>query len=248
MNRKALLIGSPGTKGSDGYLLGVARDLQNYDRFLRSPVGGSWHPSEILTLDDPPASSVRSAIRSLESVDYSFVLFSGHGYYLERKRSTIVCLSDDEEMDSVELRKGSSRHTVVLDCCRKVERALLAEDALAKADKAARRLSPSECRRYFDSSILECPSGIIVLHACDVDETAGDDSRRGGYYAYSLLDTAESWAEQKTTDLSKSFATLRMPRAHEKAAQAVMRLSGNRQNPQIEKARSEPYFPFAIVA
>ncbi|MGY8666213.1 caspase family protein [Bradyrhizobium sp. UFLA05-109] len=248
MNRKALLIGSPGVKGSDSYLRGVARDLQNYDRFLRSPVGGAWKPEEILTLEDPPASQVQNEIRSLKSADYSFVLFSGHGYFSANPRSTIVCLRKDEEMDSAELRQGSPKHTLLLDCCRVVEREILAEDVLAKADKASKRLNSSECRRYFDEAISKCSTGLIVLHACDVDEAAADDSRRGGYYAYSLLDSADSWAVSDTTDLSKSYRTLRTPRAHDLAAQVVMKLSGNRQNPQIEKPRTEPYFPFAIVA
>jgi len=37
------------------------------------------------------------------------------------------------------------------------------------------------------------------------------------------------------------LTALRMPRAHEQAKVVVQRLSGNRQNPEIEKPRSEPY-------
>jgi hypothetical protein len=113
---------------------------------------------------------------------------------------------------------------------------------------AARKLTRDECRKYFNRAVSECPSGLVVLHSCAVDETAGDDSGRGGYYSYSLIEVAEDWLESNSTDLSKQYAALRMPRAHEQAKVVVQRLSGNRQNPQIEKPRSEPYFPFAIVA
>ena len=177
MNRKALLIGSPGNKGSDSYLGGVARDIQNYDRYLRSAAGGSWYASEIQTLEYPTTSEVRQAIRPLESADYSFVLFSGHGYYDAKRNSTIACLCRDDEIDSSELRKGCTRHTLVLDCCRVVERHVLAEDTIAKADQAPRKLDAAECRYYFDKQVLSSPRGLIVLHACAIDETAGDDMR-----------------------------------------------------------------------
>lgn len=248
MNRKALLIGSPGKPGTDGYLGGVARDLDNYNRFLKGPLGGAWLSEEITTLNDPPASTVRAGIQTLKSADYSLVLFSGHGYHSSNRRSTIVCLRNDEEMDSTELRAGASKHSLILDCCRVVAKTTLAEDALAKMDAMARSLSTSQCRYYYDQAISECPTGQIILFACDVDETAGDDSRRGGYFAYNLIDVAETWAENNTTDLSKRYATLRVPRAHDRACEAVQRLTSNRQNPQIEKPRTEPYFPFAIVA
>lgn len=248
VNRQALLIGCPGKRGTDSYLGGVARDLDNYNRFLRSPLGGAWYSHEVVALDDPRAGAVRAAIQNLKSADYSLVLFSGHGYYSAQKRSTIVCLSGDDEMDSAELRAGAKKHTLILDCCRIVSKTVLAEDTLAKMDSMARTLSTSDCRIYYDRAISECPSGLVVLHSCDINETAGDDSRRGGYYAYSLIDVAEKWGESNKTDLSKQYSTLRIPRAHDGASDAVRRLTSNRQNPQIEKPRSEPYFPFAIVA
>jgi hypothetical protein len=251
VDRKALLIGCPGKRGADNYLEGVERDLTNYDRFLRSPLGGAWFSSEIVALDDPPASTARAAIQTLKPADYSFVLFSGHGYVTSDGRSTMVCLRGDDEMNSNELRVGSAKHTLILDCCRVIERPSrkLAEDTLAKMDAAAaRKLTRDECRKYFNRAVSECPSGLVVLHSCAVDETAGDDSGRGGYYSYSLIEVAEDWLESNSTDLSKQYAALRMPRAHEQAKVVVQRLSGNRQNPQIEKPRSEPYFPFAIVA
>lgn len=248
MNRQALLIGCPGVRGTNSYLGGVVRDLDNYNRFLRSPLGGAWYSSEIVSLDDPGESAVRVALQNLKSADYSLMLFSGHGYYSAQKRSTVICLHGDDEMDSIELRTGAKKHTLMLDCCRRVSRTVLAEDTLAKMDSMARSLSTTDCRIYYDRAISECPSGLIVLHSCDINETAGDDSRRGGYYAYSLIDVAEKWAESNKTDLSKEYSTLRIPRAHDGASDATRRLTSNLQNPQIEKPRSEPYFPFAIVA
>jgi len=250
MNRKALLIGCPGRLGRQDYLPGVGRDLANYRRFLRSPLGGGWYSSEIISLDDPPVSVLRAAIQSLKSADYSFALFSGHGYVTSNRRSTIICVRGDEEMDSSELRAGAQKQTLVLDCCRVVAKPMLAEDALAKMDStaAAKSLSSAACRRYFEKAISECPSGLIVAHSCDVDETSNDDSVRGGYYSYSLIDVAEDWAEKNTADLSKYYAIFDMPPVHDIASNAVQRLSGKRQNPKMEKPRTGPYFPFAVIA
>lgn len=246
VDRKALLIGCPGTP----YLPGVARDLANYDRFLRSPLGGTWYSDEIISLDDPPASTVRAAIQLLKAADYSFALFSGHGYVTSNRRSTIVGLRGGEEMDSDELRVGAKKHTLVLDCCREIAKPMLAEDALAKMDSmtTAKSLSASACRRYYEKAISDCPSGLIVAHACDLDETAGDDPVRGGYDSYSLIDVAEDWAESNSRNLSEYYYPFRMSTAHDDADRAVQKRSGNRQHPKMEKPRSGPYFPFAIVA
>jgi hypothetical protein len=39
-----------------------------------------------------------------------------------------------------------------------------------------------------------------------------------------------------------------MPPVHDIASNAVQRLSGKRQNPKMEKSRTGPYFPFAVIA
>jgi hypothetical protein len=246
MNRKALLIGCPSISGKDDYLPGVTRDLANYDRFLRSPLGGHWYSNEIVSLSNPSSDAVRDEIDNLRTADYSFVLFSGHGFVHER--STIVCLGDDEEIDSIELCGGAPKHAVLLDCCRIVAKPMLAEDALAKMDSLAKSLTALACRRYYEKAISDCRSGLIVAHSCDMDETANDDARRGGYYSYSLIDAAEDWAENNSTDLEKYYTVLGIPAAHERASDTVRLRSGGRQHPQIEKPRSGPYFPFAVVA
>ena len=106
-------------------------------------------------------------------------------------------MRDNEEIDFEELHAGAKKHSVLLDCCRVVAKAMLTEDALAKIDAitAAKSLSATACRRYYEKAISDCPSGLIVAHSCDVDETASDDATRGGYYLYSLIDVADDWVE-----------------------------------------------------
>jgi hypothetical protein len=86
------------------------------------------------------------------------------------------------------------------------------------------------------------------LYGCSVDETAGDDAPTGGYYSSRLVAGAEEWVtNQRNLDTDHKYAILSVVEAHLLATPKVQEVSGNRQNPEIEKPRSSPYFPFAIV-
>jgi len=177
VNRKALIIGSPGVYGSESYLKGVAVDLKNYTDFFRSPLGGSWRQNEITVLQSPSKDSVINEIRALKSAEYSIVIFSGHGYHDGASNSTIVELSSSVSLDSKELKIGAPKHTLILDCCRQVYTPKLMFEDLAKAmDKRAVQLSSDECRRYYDKHIADCANGIVTLYSCSVGESALDDA------------------------------------------------------------------------
>ena len=244
MTRRALLIGGPGTKGSrDGYLAGVQLDIDHYSAFLQSPVGGAWRSSEITTIISPSESNVRTGIAALKSADYSFVLFSGHGYYSQPASSTIVALRDGVDLDSSVLRVGASKHTLLLDCCRVVWPApTIAGDSVAKALREAVSLDAAVCRKYYDECIQECPSGIIVLHSCAIIETAGDRSDLGGVYCANLIKSAEEGTRREGLDTSGHYYILDVPAVHDAALPAVKQLSGGRQNPQIQKPKSGKLF------
>lgn len=249
VSRKALIIGSP-----DAKIPGVKIDMENLRKFLLSPVGGLWYSSEITTLITPTASVIRAEIETLKRKGYSVVFFAGHGYHSNQRGNTILHINSKETLNSLELRVGAPKHTLVLDCCRKREN----EKQLLKAamesfafDSSKRQvLNPSECRRYFDQEIARCDDGLVVMNSCSIDETAGEEEFSGGYYTSSLLDSANEWAEKKLRDidLTKLFSTLSTQMCHEAAADRVKLLSGGRQTPIFEAPRTERKFPFAIVA
>ncbi len=248
MKRQALLIANPGEIGAPNYCEGVNRDCESYPPFLKAPFGGSWYESEIEILRKPSTSQVRLALSKVKTADYGLVIFTGHAYYMQSKKTTMLELRRGEEIDSMELRTGAQKQSVILDCCRviaveRVRKAIFAEAMQKRAD-----MSLNECRKYYDKRIADCPSGLTVLWACAIGETAGDDKANGGYYSDSLLDAAETWAMSSTIDTSRNVDILDVVVAHGKASSLVYRLSGGRQNPNIEKPRSNPYFPFAIVA
>lgn len=248
MNRKALIISNPGEAGAENYCAGVVKDVANYRSFLASPIGGLWYDSEISLMNRPSAAEVRMKTRDLSGCDYALIVFCGHGWHSTATDSTCVVLRQGQEIDSVELRLANTAETLVLDCCRRkgpwIPTARALDEKLAKAGP---RINPEDCRKYYDERIKECDGGLIVMYACSKDEFANDDSEKGGLYSYNLLNGSKGWARNSSTDTSKTASFLSVVGAHEEAA-SLIRQSSVRQTPHIEKPRTEPYFPFGIVA
>ena len=48
IRRKVLIISNPGEENSEDYSKGVFVDVENYKKFLLSPLGGYWDASEII--------------------------------------------------------------------------------------------------------------------------------------------------------------------------------------------------------
>jgi hypothetical protein len=253
MKRKALIISNPGEKETDEhYCRGVFVDVANYKRFLTSPLGGAWEISEIAELHRPTSKQVETEVSKLSAYDYTMILFTGHGYFSQRSESTILELKKNEEFDSDDLKKNTTKRTIILDCCRVVVEDLIVgkmvEDVLAKAIKQP--LNAAECRRYFDETLAKCSNGPIVGYSCSKNEKSRDSSSDGGYYASGLLRAASNWRDQKDghIDLSKQYLPFSVVEAHDAAVPLTVRRSGGAQTPNIDKARSGPYFPFAIMA
>ncbi|WP_257309748.1 caspase family protein [Geothrix fuzhouensis] len=249
MTRKALIIANPGEAGASNYCEGVARDVENYSSFLKSPIGGLWYDSEISILDRPTAMRLQTTLSVIGNVDYLFLVFSGHGWYSEKTKSTIVSLRNGEDFDSSELKLPSIRQTIVLDCCREsYDERPVAKSLIEKAARRMPQLHPERCRKAFDKGIVECPKELLVLYGCSIGERSGDDSQQGGAYSSSLIDSVQSWYEQKDIDTDKYYASLDIPDAHQAAVGLVTKKRGGRQNPMISKPRSGPYFPIGIIA
>lgn len=248
MKRKALIISYPGVVGSENYCEGVYVDAERYKEYLTSPLGGAWHESEVAHLDKPSIGSLRKEIDALKQYDYTMVFFSGHGYYSKRTESTILELNSSEMIDSLELRHGSTKRTIIIDACRQVYREPIFE-ALAKAFRFAESTANFQsCRKFYEVLIDKCSSGIVVGYACGINETAGESASRGGYYSSSLVERADQWSESNQFDLSAHYYHQSIIEIHNAAALRVHKLSGDTQHPDIEKPRSTPYFPFAIMA
>ncbi|WP_335956431.1 caspase family protein [Acinetobacter bereziniae] len=249
VTRKALIIGSP-----DKNIPGVNIDITNMNSFLKSPIGGAWRESEIINLTNPSIDLIKSHVNKLSVFDYSFIFFAGHGYYSESKDCTMLNVNENEKLESLFLRKGAKKHTLVLDCCRKLEKIRILKEAAMEnysLDSAnLQKIDLDECRKYFDKEISLCDTGLVVMNSCDIDEYAGESETDGGYYTSSLIKSAKKFANDKlyTINLTTHYARYNTKICHEKASARVKELSGDKQNPVFEGQRSAPKFPFVIVA
>lgn len=256
MNRRALLIGNPGEERAANYCEGVLIDLQEYERFLKSPVGGLWADGEVKKLLRPNRSTVLEELALLPFYDYALVVFSGHGEYTLAAQSTILELKAGHEIDSKKLIACAPKQTTIIDCCREIRelrRAL--RDMLEGIEvmaKAIQEINPGLCRLMYDRQIESCSTDPVVMWSCKINEKSGDDEF-GGYYSHNLLSAARDWVEatRPRLNLGKEYDVLSVASAHEDAKVRTIRRaeqSGHVQNPKIDKVRSGPYFPFAIVA
>jgi len=249
MTRRALIIANPGTKGEPKYCEGVNKDVTNYTNYLQSAIGGLWQPAEIVPMFQPSVVSVQSEVRRLGAFDYSTVIFVGHGWFSTSRDSTIIILKAGQEMDSLELRQGAKKRTIILDCCRMPhDEPLIVEHRMNALANFSADLNPSDCRLYYDREIERCSEGVVVLYGCSIGEEGNDDSQRGGIYSYNLLREARNWAQNHNVDTTKSYGRHSVVVSHEAAKRAVESVPSRKQHPQIEKPRTDPYFPFCIVA
>jgi hypothetical protein len=249
MNRRAIIISNPGEPGAENFCEGVNKDVTSYTRFLKTPIGGLWFDAEVIHYARPSTAEVLGAVADLARVEYSVIIFSGHGFYSTTRHTTVLELRHGEQVDATALRLRSGRQSLILDCCREKHPELPHEISFGmRVLKAAPRISPEQCRRFYDQRILECPQELVVLYACGVGQTAADLSDTGGVYSHNLITGASEWAENLEINTSTNYSILSIATAHERAATRVQRTRGDRQTPVIEKPRSEPYYPFCVVA
>ncbi len=188
MDRRALIVGAPYND-----LPGVRQDIVNYTNFLLSPLGGAWRKEEISVLDSPTHQQLSTEIKFLQRADYSFVVFSGHGYHPLGATSVRILLRHAVEIDSNELRIGARKHALILDCCRKLETETVMDSVAKRALRERHELNPNNCRKFFDIELSTCGDGLVVLHACGLDELASETASQGGYYSRALTSTAREW-------------------------------------------------------
>lgn len=218
MKRRALLIGN--TNG----LAGVQADMQKTRAFLGSRVGGDWLPSEIAELRNPSRLELLGHIQRLkrESVDYAFVLFSGHGGHAHQ--TVLELNADGETINESELWDIAPRQITIYDCCR----ALIGERieksfAIESSNEAyARR---DDIRARYEARIMQAIPQQVKLYACSVTQSAYDLGK-GAIYLGHLLSSAATIAPDQ------SFKTVGS--AHEQACpltSATAAREGYQQNP-----------------
>ena len=253
ITRKALLISNPGEPGKPNYCKGVYVDIRNYERLLKSPIGGAWDPKEIQILDQPSADLVRLCVASLSAYDYGFIMFTGHGWYSSTDKDRVLELSKGQNIHASDLYSATRRRTVVLDCCQRVynEPKMLKEARAVEMLNASaarhRDPNPEACRKLFLKGV-EAAASLVVTTSCSINEFSGDDDERGGRYNASLIEAAQDWANAQAQNEWVVEDAFSIVDAHDPATKETIKLSGGTQNPTIAKPKTGRYFPFAVFA
>lgn len=181
-------------------------------------------PSEIHEFVNPRRDALLDHVQRLkgQSVDYAFVLFSGHG---GQRRETILELNAlGETINESDLHNISARQLNIYDCCRSIVedevRNGVALEGLTKSFAAN-----SNVRDRYDQRIMQAIPQQVRLYACSIGQSAYD-SGNGAIYLGHLLDSAKSigqWDQFMTVD-----------GAHEQARSSTIRssrLKGTVQDP-----------------
>ena len=245
LTRAAILIESSNIpRESD--LPGARLDVTNWRQHLCSDYGGAWDAAEITILNTPTWASLKGLLSQHSNTDYVFIIFSGHGYHVVGKDidETRICLTGSDEIPVASVNPGNPRCTFVVDSCRGVVR----EEDLSVPKIAMESLmqktasSRDAYRRTFDQAIQQCERGVIRLYSCDLEESAHESSRSGGYFSTFLMACCDNWHDRTS---ERSYYPMDL--AHRCAAG---RTTGKvpQQHPQYEGGRRRKHFPLAVYA
>ncbi|NOU46961.1 MAG: caspase family protein, partial [Bacteroidales bacterium] len=194
------------------YLKGVDHDLKNYKEYLTSNVGGAWYgndysTSEIQILKNEKKDVIISAIKN-SNADFTFVVFTGHGFLYSKNDLTYICLSDGY-LSEHDLITSAKRRVLILDCCRESED--MSESFLGDGGKISK--SRDSLSFYSNSKVLEINTSRSVIHsrakfdlalqlsnegqftgyACLIDQTSGDNPTSGGAFSSELINTGKNF-------------------------------------------------------
>ena len=263
--RRALIFGNMGVKGDEGseYIEGVNIDLNNFNNYIRSDIGGAWMESEIISFrpNEINKTQLLDFIRAQGHVDYWLIFFSGHGSsdqngddFLEVKPEA---LDDDwlcyisEIVEAV----GTTRMTLITDACRSYypinESAENSKIRYFSDGGHIPSLTRFRHREIYNNALKELPSpSYYIAQSCTSLESSNDSGEYGGEYISALIEKAEGLAKvarvRKVMKRDTTPAVISLSSAHDAAVPVVVQKTFNAQHPTFRGPKSKRP-PFAVV-
>jgi len=240
MERRALIIYCNNT--ASGRLNGPIADNKNIIDHLTSYLGGEWYDDEILSLQNPSSQKVSIAVKNfLNGADYTFTIFSGHGFINTDDNKTQYCEVANGDISIMRLVSNAPRQTILIDACRGFHSP--SQQALVKGMSGVYEYftgDPMSTRRIFDNAVLAAEKGITVLYAAYEDESAAD-SDRGGAYTYSFLKVCKNWEKS-----DREYNILTVKQAHNAGIMYMNKNFITKQQPTMNQEKRLRYFPIAV--
>lgn len=238
MKRRALIIYCDDT--SSGKLHGPVADNLNIRQHLLSRLGGEWDDNEIRSLRNPTRANVLACVKThLSNSDYTFVVFTGHGYIHEDDKQQYIELSDGDIPRRL-LNSGSLRQTMIIDACRGYYKPSVRFFASSLEGLSESSFARYSTRKLFDQLVMSCECGLTILYAASENQSALD-SDKGAAYLYSLLKVCNIWLK---TDNKSSKLSVRS--AHILASNYMTQNFDTIQTPIITTEKRKKYFPLAV--
>lgn len=238
MIRRALIIYCDDTES--GYLSGPSADNTNLRTYLTSYAGGNWFNEEIKSLNNPTSQEVSDAISSLGIADYTFVVFSGHGWINTDEDNTQYLEVADDDIPINNLITASDRQTIIIDSCRGFISPLNESFNKALTGSVRTYSATASTRTLFNLLVLKAEEGISVMYAASENQSAVD-SPKGGAYINSLITVCRNWV---ITDKISNGLTIK--KAHDLAIPFMKKNFITNQKPVMEEEKRLRYFPLAV--
>jgi len=241
MKRRALIIYCDNT--DSGKLVGPPYDNKYYREFLQSKLGGDWTDKEILSMRNPNSAWVlRGVTEFLNGADYTFTIFTGHGFLNEDDNNRQYIELENKSIAISNLRTTARRQTLIIDACRGYYSPYreLIKSFSEQYDHFIG--DPHSTRQMFDNAVLRAEEGWTILYAASENQTALDTGN-GAAYLLSLLKIAEHWEK-----FNKRNNVLTLKGAHNFAKNYVFDNFDTIQEARMNKEKRLKHFPFAVKA
>lgn len=239
MIRRALIIYCDNT--NSGHLPGPVWDNYNIRNYLMSHIGGDWFETEIKSVRNPSSKDVILLVGSfLNKADYSFIVFSGHGYFSGSNMIQYLELYNGSFPINI-LKTNSPRQTIIIDACRGL---------VSLNENQQKGLSgflpepfigdPMANTRYlFDRLILQADEGLTVLYSASINQTSLD-TNLGGAYIISLFKMVDLWHQSDNIG-----CMLDLYRANE-LSKHYLKNFNTKQIPTLNREKRLRYFPLGV--
>lgn len=238
MRRRALIIYCDNTPS--GPLYGPQWDNANLRNFLQSKLGGEWHDNEIRSLNNPNSAAVLYSIQNFfKGTDYSFIIFSGHGFINsdDNNRQYIELLN--KSISVLSLRTSARRQTLIIDACRGFYSPAqeLLKDFSESRDHFLGDIEST--RQFYSNIVMSCEEGWTIMYSSSRNQTSLDTAT-GGAYLISLLKGCQYWQEN---DQRHNMLDLKV--AHQYAS-CIIKGYDTIQVPTMNMEKRRNFFPIAV--
>jgi hypothetical protein len=238
MIRRALIIHCNDTES--GELDGPLQDNLNFRNYLTSSLGGNWYNKEIRSLQNPNPTQVAREINGfLNGADYTFIIFTGHGFINTDDRNRQYVELSNGDIPISNLKTTAKRQTLIVDACRGFF-SPSRELTQPLGDVFEHYTGKRETRKIFDNAVIKAEEGWTILYAASTNQTALD-TEEGAAYLLSLLKVAENWG-----NTNKEHNILPINVTHKRAKAYLSENFDTIQVPRKNAEKRKNHFPFAV--